>query len=532
MNVQSSISTIDDFVNQELPSSNCCHHFEQQTTDDEKISESIVDPAGPLLTQGHLAQNKLTTLAKDATAPVTNAFDPIPPSTSSIVITEIDGTIPSGSAVPLTPSTTHKRERKTNVETNKKKHIMISYNQASASIVCKKIYDSLKACGFNVWFDQVDLHGSVLDSMGEAVDNAYILLLCINNGHSNSAFCRMEAKYATERRIPVIPCMMEEDFKPHGGLGIIKSDLKHIEFFYEDKFDESFEKLIEEIIHIEKKIDLQSGVTPVKQATTEQFTTLTTISPCSSNDTKFCERFNAIIYFGKILLKLIQEFSPETFQSFLKQQFDGVDSREQQENDCLIQHLLQHNEQLKEVIRNQQENNVHIQQYLVDQDERLAAFMRFQQKQEQENAHCSHRHNNQSEQLQSIVHLQREQHHDNIYLQQQIFHQNDQLTHISHRQQEQERNHHISDKLLQHVEQLTQLVVDQQQQHARNTETLHQLMNRSLDKNESLESTMNENLILRDIQERAGIRFNFDTFNKLVQTIVLLWILIVILRDE
>ncbi|CAF4798010.1 unnamed protein product, partial [Rotaria sp. Silwood2] len=63
----------------------------------------------PLLTQGRLAQNKLTTLTKDATAPVTNAFDPIPPSTSSIVITEIDGTIPSGYAVPLTPSTTHKR---------------------------------------------------------------------------------------------------------------------------------------------------------------------------------------------------------------------------------------------------------------------------------------------------------------------------------------------------------------------------------------------------------------------------------------
>ena len=41
--------------------------------------------------------------------------------------------------------------------------------------------------------------------------------------------------------------MMEKEFRPRGGLGLIKSDLKHIEFFDEDKFDESFDELTSEI---------------------------------------------------------------------------------------------------------------------------------------------------------------------------------------------------------------------------------------------------------------------------------------------
>lgn len=41
--------------------------------------------------------------------------------------------------------------------------------------------------------------------------------------------------------------MMEEQFRPRGGLGLIKSDLKHIEFYDDDKFDESFEELTTEI---------------------------------------------------------------------------------------------------------------------------------------------------------------------------------------------------------------------------------------------------------------------------------------------
>jgi hypothetical protein len=69
----------------------------------------------------------------------------------------------------------------------------------------------------------------------------------------------LEAKYATETKVPVIPCMMEKKYRPRGGLGFMKSDLKHIRFFDDDKFDESFVELTSQINAIEAGSDMRSG---------------------------------------------------------------------------------------------------------------------------------------------------------------------------------------------------------------------------------------------------------------------------------
>ncbi|CAF3376666.1 unnamed protein product [Rotaria sp. Silwood1] len=240
--------------------------------------------------------------------------------------------------------------------------------------------------------------------------------------------------------------------------------------------------------------------------------------------------------FRKVLHQLIQEFSPETLQSFQNSQFNVVDDGQQQEsdNDHLIQHLLQYNKSLAEDVRVQQENYANMRQHLLDQDERLAAFVRFQRRQEQNNVHLLQRQTNQHDQLTSIVGVQQEQQQDNAYLRQQFFNQSEQLAQITRRQQEQERNHDISKQLLQHVDQLTQLFVNQQQQHARNIEALHQLINRSYERNESLETIIDQHLTRQDRQESTEGHFgiNFDTLHKLIQTIVLLWTLIILLRSS
>ncbi len=90
---------------------------------------------------------------------------------------------------------------------------MISYNRATATTVCQKIYDRLtvnieqicekqnsskktffdlyeQESGYKVWFDRKNLtHGSIIDAMGEAIDNAYVVLVCMNEGYSNSRYC-------------------------------------------------------------------------------------------------------------------------------------------------------------------------------------------------------------------------------------------------------------------------------------------------------------------------------------------------------
>ncbi len=67
----------------------------------------------------------------------------------------------------------------------------------------------------------------------------------------------IEAEYAAENRIKFIPCLMEKSFRAQSWLGIIKGANVHIDFSSPDEFDESFEKLINQITHVERKLSLQ-----------------------------------------------------------------------------------------------------------------------------------------------------------------------------------------------------------------------------------------------------------------------------------
>ncbi|CAF4614674.1 unnamed protein product [Rotaria sp. Silwood1] len=393
-----------------------------------------------LLRQGHSTVNKVLETTTDESLPDSSPIDQAVLPITNRNISENNTTTASSTVEPHNAPTTQSQTSTTTEENSQQqsqnqKHIMISYNQATASNVCQKIYDGLKARNYNVWFDKIHLHGSILDGMGKAVDNSSILILCLNNGYSNSEFCLMEAKYATERRIPIIPCIMEEGFRPIGGLGIIN------DFF----------------------------------------------------------TYNQLVH-------------------FIIFQFNVVEDGQQQEsdNDHLIQHLLQCNESLAEDVRVQQENYANMRQHLLDRDERLAAFVRFQRRQEQNNVHLLQRQTNQHDQLTSIVGVQQEQQQDNAYLRQQFFNQSEQLAQITRRQQEQERNHDISKQLLQHVDQLTQLFVNQQQQHARNIEALHQLINRSYERNESLETIIDQHLTRQDRQESTEVYFLFTFIDRTV----------------
>ncbi|CAF2522114.1 unnamed protein product [Rotaria sp. Silwood2] len=281
-----------------------------------------------------------------------------------------------------------------------------------------------------------------------------------------------------------------------------------------------------------------STVTPSTQTNTNRGNSLTTTTSSSSNNVNFHDHCNAIISdhiisiqkshlhrnnlneneFRKVLHSLIQEFSPETLQSFQNSQSNIVEDKQPQQSDSdhLIQHLLQCNEQLAKDVRIQQENFANIRQHLLNQDDRLAAFIRFQQRQEQNNAHLSQHHINQNDRLTSIIRVQQEQQQDHASLQQYFLNQNEQLVQINRRQQEQELNHHFSEQLLQHVDQLTQLFINQQQQHARNIEALHQLVNRSFERNKSLETTIDQHLTSQDRQIPTEVCFVFICIDRTV----------------
>ena len=83
-------------------------------------------------------------------------------------------------------------------------HVMISYNTASRDL-CLKIKADIEAAGHKVWIDVNDIHGSSLNSMAEAVENSYCVLICVTEKYRQSINCQAEAQYAFRINKPIVP---------------------------------------------------------------------------------------------------------------------------------------------------------------------------------------------------------------------------------------------------------------------------------------------------------------------------------------
>jgi hypothetical protein len=98
--------------------------------------------------------------------------------------------------------------------------VMLSYSWNHQPIV-KRMAAALKARGYSIWIDIESMKGSTVDAMSAAVEDAAVVVICISRAYKESANCRMEAQYALQREVEMVPCMMEEGYRPDGWLGMI-----------------------------------------------------------------------------------------------------------------------------------------------------------------------------------------------------------------------------------------------------------------------------------------------------------------------
>lgn len=131
-------------------------------------------------------------------------------------------------------------------------HIMISYNSASRPL-CLKIKAELEQIGHKVWIDVNDIHGSSLDSMARAVENARVVLICVTEKYRQSLNCQAEAQYAFKMNKRIVPLIMEKGYEDvKGWLGIIMSDKIFINFT-KYAYEECIRRLKNEIQSEEKR---------------------------------------------------------------------------------------------------------------------------------------------------------------------------------------------------------------------------------------------------------------------------------------
>lgn len=102
------------------------------------------------------------------------------------------------------------------------KHIMISYFYSDMKLCCS-IKAELEKLKFKVWMDERNLNerkaGIKLDTMADGVENCLCMLMCVSDQYKDDTQGRAEAEYAFLLGKPIIPLIMQRDYKPSGWLG-------------------------------------------------------------------------------------------------------------------------------------------------------------------------------------------------------------------------------------------------------------------------------------------------------------------------
>jgi hypothetical protein len=82
--------------------------------------------------------------------------------------------------------------------------------------LCLEIKKKLEESGFSVWIDTESIHGSSLESMANAVEGSFVVLMCMTEMYKQSSNCRAEAEYAYKLGKPIIPLIMQKGYNPNG----------------------------------------------------------------------------------------------------------------------------------------------------------------------------------------------------------------------------------------------------------------------------------------------------------------------------
>ena len=103
-----------------------------------------------------------------------------------------------------------------------KQQKMLDTDNRDSRGMCQKIQTALENQNLKVWIDIDRISGSSLESMALAVENSFCVLICMTEKYKQSPNCRAEAEYTFTLNKPIIPLIMEKDYKPGKKLLLIK----------------------------------------------------------------------------------------------------------------------------------------------------------------------------------------------------------------------------------------------------------------------------------------------------------------------
>ena len=94
--------------------------------------------------------------------------------------------------------------------------LVLRADQWNVQAAIQRTNESLIARGYVTWFDLTNMKGSTMDAMSDAIEGADVMLYGVSLAYKESANCRLEANYAHQQELDMIPLMMQKDYKPQG----------------------------------------------------------------------------------------------------------------------------------------------------------------------------------------------------------------------------------------------------------------------------------------------------------------------------
>ena len=128
------------------------------------------------------------------------------------------------------------------------KHVMLSYNWEHQTQV-KRVFDILTKLGLNVWMDVAGgMSTDIYDSMAKGVANASVVVCFMSQKYQESQNCMLEAKFAMQSGIELVPVLMEgEGWRASGWLGLLTAGSLWTPLYEDLNFEENVRGLCGQI---------------------------------------------------------------------------------------------------------------------------------------------------------------------------------------------------------------------------------------------------------------------------------------------
>ncbi|CAF4160657.1 unnamed protein product [Rotaria socialis] len=128
-------------------------------------------------------------------------------------------------------------------------YVMISYCEDDIEI-CQRIYDTLKtSTPYHLAMDKYNMYSASPAVVASIAEKADVVVMCLSNKYRLSTVCRLAAEYIKKRQRPIIPVIVEANYKPTGWLNIAVGVRRFIDFTNDD-LGVTYNDLIREIADI------------------------------------------------------------------------------------------------------------------------------------------------------------------------------------------------------------------------------------------------------------------------------------------